>query len=254
MRPTCIAISRWADLAQREPKMKRGPIASLRERFRHTVKAGGLMLALLAAALTTSAYAQDLAPRAYLLPPYTPTQLLSPGRLRRRLDFNNAVPITNATGTYSVPISSLYHSLNFFGRSANMWPRSPTEWAPSAAMWRTGAPSIVPDWWISARLSVNLMGGRAMDVPEYAKWKQKKILGASLKMMFPTGQYDPKKLINWGINRWAFKPEIGYSQRFGNWVVDGYAGVWFYTTNPCYYNIPVPCRRPRRPSAASKDT
>ena len=53
-----------------------------------------------------------------------------------------------------------------------------------------------------------------MDVPEFVKWKQKKILGASLKMISPTGQYDPKKLMNWGINRWAFKPEIGYSQRF----------------------------------------
>ena len=53
-------------------------------------------------------------------------------------------------------------------------------------------------------------------------------------------QYDPTKLINWGINRWAFKPELGYSQRFGNWVVDGYGGVWFYTTNSAYYSIPVP--------------
>ena len=31
----------------------------------------------------------------------------------------------------------------------------------------------------------------------------------------PTGQYDPTKLINWGTNRWSFKPEFGYSQRWG---------------------------------------
>jgi hypothetical protein len=59
-------------------------------------------------------------------------------------------------------------------------------------------------------------------------------------MIAPTGQYDPTKLINWGINRWAFKPELGYSQRFGNWVVDGYGGVWFYTTNSDYYSPPAP--------------
>ena len=52
------------------------------------------------------------------------------------------------------------------------------------------------------------------------------VLGASLKVISPTGQYDPTKLINWGINRWAFKPEFGYSQRFGKkWILDGYAGA-----------------------------
>ncbi len=91
-----------------------------------------------------------------------------------------------------------------------------------------------------ARLSVNLYGGKAMAVPEFRKWKQKVLLGASLRIIAPTGQYDPTKLINWGINRWAFKPEFGYSQRWGNWILDGYAGVWFYTTNPAYYHIPDP--------------
>ena len=42
-----------------------------------------------------------------------------------------------------------------------------------------------------------------------------------------------------GINRWAFKPEIGYSQRFGKWLVDAYGGVWFYTINSQSGNIGV---------------
>jgi hypothetical protein len=49
-----------------------------------------------------------------------------------------------------------------------------------------------------------------------------------------------RKLINWGINRWAFKPEFGYSQRWGHWVLGGYAGVWFYTANNGFFDIPVP--------------
>jgi Putative MetA-pathway of phenol degradation len=89
-------------------------------------------------------------------------------------------------------------------------------------------------------LSVNLVGGPAMQLRDYARWKQKVILGASIKIVAPTGQYSPTKLVNWGINRWAFKPELGYSQRWGHWVLDGYAGVWFYTTNPAYYDIPKP--------------
>ncbi len=209
------------------------------------------MLALLAAALTTTAYAQDLAPRAYTITPlHSNAFTMAWSWYDGSLSFNNAVPITNATGTYNVPIASLYHSFNFFGRSANVVVALPYGVGSFSGdvqdQHRSAYRSGLLD--LSARLSVNLMGGRAMNVPEFVKWKQKKILGASLKMIFPTGQYDPKKLVNWGINRWAFKPEIGYSQRFeSNWIVDGYAGVWFYTTNPSYYNIPVPSPQTQAP-------
>ena len=55
-------------------------------------------------------------------------------------------------------------------------------------------------------------------------------------MVAPTGQYDPTKLVNWGANRWSFKPELGYSQRWRNWVLDGYSGVWFFATNQDYWS------------------
>jgi hypothetical protein len=50
------------------------------------------------------------------------------------------------------------------------------------------------------------------------------------------GQSDPTKLVNLGNHRWAFKPEIGYSQRWGHWVVDAYGAAWFYTTNPEFFS------------------
>ncbi|HVN45516.1 MAG TPA: hypothetical protein VMT66_09685 [Steroidobacteraceae bacterium] len=40
---------------------------------------------------------------------------------------------------------------------------------------------------------------------------------------------------NWGSNRWGFKPEVGCSQRWDHWILEGYLGVWFFTTNPDYY-------------------
>ena len=51
------------------------------------------------------------------------------------------------------------------------------------------------------------------------------------------GQYDPTKLINWGTNRWSFKPEFGYSQRWDSkWILDAYLGVWFFTTNQDFWS------------------
>jgi hypothetical protein len=76
-----------------------------------------------------------------------------------------------------------------------------------------------------------------MPVAKYMKWRQRVLLGASLKVVAPTGQYDPTKLINWGTNRWSFKPEFGYSQRWGGkWALDGYFGVWFFTTNSDFWS------------------
>jgi hypothetical protein len=83
---------------------------------------------------------------------------------------------------------------------------------------------------------VNLKGGPALPLNEFVKWRQKMLIGVSLKVVAPTGQYDPTKLINLGNHRWAFKPEIGYSQRWGHWVVDAYGAAWFYTTNPEFFS------------------
>ena len=89
-----------------------------------------------------------------------------------------------------------------------------------------------------------------MEPKEFATWKQKRLLGASLKVVAPTGQYDPTKLVNWGGNRWAFKPEIGYSERWGHWVLDAYAGVWFYTRNPASFAGPVVAPQTETPIGA----
>ena len=162
--------------------------------------------------------AQDLAPRAYLITPlHANAVTLTWGFYSGGLNFNDAVPIVGATGNYNVPVFSYYHSLNFFGRSANVIASLPYAVGTFSgevlgnqrSVYRSGLLDF------SARLSVNLLGGPAMQPQQFSKWKQKKILGASLKIVAPTGQYDPTKLINWGINRWAFKPELGYSQRWG---------------------------------------
>jgi hypothetical protein len=203
-------------------------------------------LALLLAAAAYSwpmLWAQDLAPRAYLITPvHANAVTLTWSFYDGGLNFNGTVPITGATGTYNVPVFSYYHSLSFFRRSANITASLPYAvgtfsgdvLGKNRSIYRSGLLDF------SARFSVNLKGGPAMQAPQFLKWKQKTLLGVSLKIVAPTGQYDPTKLINWGINRWAFKPEFGYSERWGSWLLDGYAGVWFYTANSAFFDIPVP--------------
>jgi len=186
--------------------------------------------------------AQDLAPRAYVITPVHSNAItITWGFYDGGVNFNGTIPITNATGAYYVPIFSYYHSLDFFGRSANITASLPYGVGNFQGDLSGRSRSIYRSGLLDStfRFSVNLLGGPAMQPKGMAKWKQKTLLGLSLKVLAPTGQYSGTKLINWGSNRWAFKPEFGYSGRKGNWVLDGYAGVWFYTTNSDSYAGPV---------------
>ena len=200
-------------------------------------------LSALVIALGAHAWGQDLAPRAYAITPFHANAVtLTWAYYNGGLDFNGTIPVKDARGTYNVPVLSAYHSFNFFGRSANVLVSLPYAvgnftgevGSLQRSIYRSGLLDL------GARVSVNLYGGRTVQAKDFRKWRQKVLLGASLRVVAPTGQYDPTKLINWGINRWAFKPEFGYSQRWGNVILDGYAGVWFYTTNNAFYSIPNP--------------
>ena len=70
---------------------------------------------------------------------------------------------------------------------------------------------------------------------EFAKAPKRTILGVSLSVQAPTGQYEPTRLINLGTNRWAFKPEVGVSVPVGHWFLDAYLGAWFFTNNDRFY-------------------
>ncbi|MBT3411480.1 MAG: transporter [Halieaceae bacterium] len=87
---------------------------------------------------------------------------------------------------------------------------------------------------LAATLSVNLMGAPAMDVEEFAELRRnpRPILGASLKVVAPTGHYDNDKLLNVGANRWAVKAGLGYTTVLSpNWLLEFEAGVWVFGDN-----------------------
>jgi hypothetical protein len=85
------------------------------------------------------------------------------------------------------------------------------------------------------RFAMNLYGAPAMTQKEYASYRQQGIVGISLTVAMPLGQYDSARLINLGTNRWSVKPEIGLSRTLGPWVVELMAGVWLFTDNPEFF-------------------
>jgi hypothetical protein len=182
---------------------------------------------------------QDLAPRAYLITPiHSNAVTLTYSFFDGNINFEGTIPITDATARVNVSVFNYAHSFGLFGRSANVLVSFPygvghihgTVIGAEVLAYRSGLLPLV------FRFSVNLFGGPAMKVDEFVKWQEKRTLGASIRLVPPSGQYDPSKLINLGSNRWGLKPELGYSQRRGHWILDAYGGVWFYTTNPEFFS------------------
>ncbi|HYX54502.1 MAG TPA: transporter [Candidatus Limnocylindrales bacterium] len=183
--------------------------------------------------------AQTLAPRAYVVTPVdTNAFTVTTNLYRGDILFDNSVPIEDASGTISLSVPTFYHSLTFFRRSASVTVGLPYALASLRARvvdqqvdtYRSGLGDG------AVRFSVNLMGGPAMKLPEFMKWKQKRLLGVSIVVQAPTGQYDPRLLINVGNSRWVIHPELGYSERHGNWLVDIYSGVIFFTKTPEFFS------------------
>ncbi len=183
--------------------------------------------------------AQELNPRAYVITPVG-TNVINVGysHLDGNPDLAGAAPITDAHAAVELAAFGYYRSFGLLGRSANLalavpWAAGDFSEEVSQAPRHERRTGLLDS---SLRLSVNLIGGAAMEPQEFMQWRQDLLLGVSLKIVAPTGQYDPTLLVNLGTNRWAFKPEVGYSQRFGHWVLDGYAAGWFFTTNPEFFS------------------
>src|SRR5215469_355072 len=174
-------------------------------------RAWWLLIALgLLAILSKPAAAQDLEPRAYSASPIGTTfALVGFGRSSGDVTFDPSIPITNVHGTFHVPVIGVGQTFPLFGRQALMTAGLPYAWGnvtgnvgeQAGSVYRSGLADL------KAKFSVNLRGNPAMTPREFASREHHNfIIGASLSLDIPAGQYSGKKLINLGTNRWAFKP------------------------------------------------
>jgi len=197
-----------------------------------------MLAALLAGLVVLSAFpglAQELEPRAYSVSPVGSNALiLSYVRLRGGIVFDPSLEITNVDARINSAIAGYFRSIDFFGRSGNITLVAPYGWGTlngtvageAAQVTRSGLSDS------RVRFAVNLKGAPAMNLKEFANYRQKTNIGASVVVQMPTGQYDPARLINLGTNRWSFKPEIGLSHAINRrWILDLYGGAWFFTAD-----------------------
>jgi hypothetical protein len=84
------------------------------------------------------------------------------------------------------------------------------------------------------RFSVNFYGAPALSLKEFADYHQDLIIGASVQVSAPFGQYSDKRLVNLGNNRWFVKPDIGISKAWGPLTLELSTGVLFFSKNDDY--------------------
>jgi hypothetical protein len=86
----------------------------------------------------------------------------------------------------------------------------------------------------AATLSINLLGAPSMTPAEFQELRRnpRPILGASIKVVAPTGEYEADKLINIGTNRWAVRAKLGYTLPLHEkWLMEFAFGAWFFEDN-----------------------
>lgn len=181
------------------------------------------------------AFAQELEPGAYWAIPrgvniVTAVNTFNWGDVA----FDPSGPIEEASASVNTLALALTRAFSLAGRSANVGVAVPIVGGHLEGRY-LGEPASVDRFGLGdprLRLAMNLYGAPAMTPREFAAYRQRLILGVSVTVAPPLGQYDPARLINLGTNRWSIKPELGVSRAWGRWVVEGMAGVWLFTDNP----------------------
>ncbi|GAB3368000.1 hypothetical protein GCM10027431_12660 [Lysobacter rhizosphaerae] len=202
------------------------------------VNAIRLAAMLVLAVSTASAWAQDIEPRAYSNTPVGVNFLIA-GVVRTQggLSFDPSIPLTDAKLETSSLVLAYARSLDLWGKSGKFDAIVPYTRLSGTADY-LGQPierNVTGFGRPAFRISVNLHGAPALGLKEFRTWKQDLIVGASLQVAPPWGQYDPDRLVNIGTNRWSFEPEVGVSKAVGRWTLELQAAATFFTDNDDFY-------------------
>jgi hypothetical protein len=184
------------------------------------------------------AAAQDMEPKAYSASPVGATFLVvSASRSAGAVVFDPTLPLRDVDASINGLALGVGTTFDLFGKLALVSGALPYAWGDVSGQVFEQASRVTRAGLADARfrLSVNLFGNDAMRLREYVKAPRRTIVGASLAVAAPNGEYDPTKLINLGNNRWAFKPEVGVAVPLGKWDIDAFLGTWLFTSNADFF-------------------
>lgn len=180
------------------------------------------------------AAAQELTPRAYWPAPKD-TKVLVIGYAHATGDvlFDASVPLYGVDSTLNAGLLAYVQTLSLWGRTSNLIVELPYVWGKTKGLVGDAPASRevsgLSD--LGVTLSINLVGAPTMTVEEFLAFRAdpRPILGASIKVVAPTGEYDKKRLINEGANRWSVKGELGYTVPMSSkWLLDLEASALYF--------------------------
>jgi Putative MetA-pathway of phenol degradation len=214
------------------------PLATVRLGVLSRIAARGIGLVGLVLVTCAPVSAQELEPKAYSASPVGATFFVSSlARSSGSVVFDPSLPITDVDATINAAFFGIGTTFDMFGKLALVSAAVPYAWGDVSGRVFEEAQTVTRSGLADTRvrLSVNLRGNDAVHLREFVKAPRKPIVGTSVTVLVPTGEYDRTKLINLGNNRWAFKPEVGVAVPKGRWDIDAYAGVWLFTANDDFF-------------------
>jgi len=197
----------------------------------------GLVITL---ALPAAARAQALEPRLFSNAPVGLNFiLLGYSHSTGNVVLDASIPLQDAELGIHAAVIGYARSLAVGGRSAQIQVVAPYAWLSGRAVLsstgETATRNVDGFGDPAVRFAVNLHGAPALTAAEFAGYRQDLVVGVSLLLVVPIGQYDPSRLVNLGTNRWTFRPEFGFAKAIGHWILEGIGSVNFYTDNDNFY-------------------
>jgi len=187
---------------------------------------------------TRALHAQSLEPRAYA---HTPIGLnfaiVGYGYTDGDVVLDAAVPVEGGNVSSNGLVLAYAKSFGLWGKSGKFDATLPYGWASGTATYRGEPVQRDVDGFgdPSLRFTWNFIGAPALTLSEFRTHHPGWLVGASLRVELPLGQYDADKAMNLGTNRWSFKPEVGASQALGPWILEGSFGVTYFTDNDDFF-------------------
>ncbi|AXK73613.1 transporter [Lysobacter sp. TY2-98] len=192
----------------------------------------------LAAFFAHTARAQDIEPRAYSNAPVGVNFVIVGNVLARGgMSFDPSVPLDDAHIETNSIVLAYARALDLWGRSGKFDAIVPYSRIDGTALF-AGQPvsrDIHGFARPAFRVSMNLYGAPALQAREFRGWKQDLIVGMSLQVAPPLGQYDATRLVNVSSHRWSVKPEIGVSKAVGRWTIEVQAAATLYGDNGHFF-------------------